>query len=50
MNEEYKIESIINITDYRTFLEGIPLTDKLLIIGGDGTMNFLVNFLYGIDI
>lgn len=32
-----------DITDYKSFFDNIPIDDKIIISGGDGTLNFFVN-------
>ena len=50
MNEEYDLLSIIDIKNFNNYLDEIPLSDKILIVGGDGTIHYLVNFLDGKEI
>ena len=42
--------SILEIEDYHTFFAGLPGEDKVIIAGGDGTLNRFVNQTEGIDI
>lgn len=50
MNEEFDLLSIIDIKNFNNYLDEIPLSDKILIVGGDGTIHYLVNFLDGKEI
>lgn len=50
MNESFDLIDIIQIKDMRHYLDTVPLADKILIVGGDGTVHYLLNYLYGKEI
>lgn len=50
MDEETEAISITSITNYRAFLDGLKKDDKLIIAGGDGTLNRFVNDTDGLQI
>jgi diacylglycerol kinase family enzyme/3-methyladenine DNA glycosylase AlkD len=43
IGEEYREESVFSINETKTFLSNLDETDKLVFIGGDGTINKVAN-------
>ena len=48
--DEFEYYDITKITDYKTFLTGIPLDAGIVICGGDGTLNRFINDTATMDI
>ncbi len=42
--------SLLDIEDVDSFVSGCDKDDRLIIVGGDGTLNRLANHIYGVDI
>lgn len=42
-NDDLEFHSVLDITDYKEFLSSLMEDDKLILIGGDGTLNNFVN-------
>lgn len=49
VDAQLKFVDILNVKDYRVFLNGLEPDDFLIIAGGDGTLNRFVNATEGID-
>ncbi len=49
VDAQLKFVNILNVKDYRVFLNGLEPDDFLIIAGGDGTLNRFVNATEGID-
>ncbi len=49
-NHEVEIGSILEIKDVKAFLAELHIDDKLVIVGGDGTLHYLVNTLAKFDV
>ena len=50
LDEEPVLYDITKITNYATFLSGLEQGDKLVIVGGDGTLNRFVNDTRHLDL
>ncbi len=49
MDENLKFIDILNVTNYRVFINGLDPDDFIILAGGDGTLNRFVNNTEGID-
>lgn len=50
INEQYDLTDITKIENVFEYLDTIDLATRILIVGGDGTLHYVLNFLYGKDI
>lgn len=46
----FRLKSVLKIKDIKTYLEGKDHIDKVILLGGDGTINHFVNRIIDIDI
>jgi diacylglycerol kinase family enzyme len=46
---EVKTQNLLDITDVKGFLETLDPHDRLILVGGDGTLNRLANKIYELD-
>ena len=46
----FRLKSVLKIKDIETYLEGKDHIDKVILLGGDGTINHFVNRIIDIDI
>ena len=48
--EELNYISVFDIKDYRSFLAELKEDDKIVIVGGDGSLNYFVNDIRGMEL
>lgn len=48
--EELIFRNMVDIADYRSFFDGLQAEDKVILCGGDGTLNRFVNAVADVDI
>lgn len=48
--EELNYISVFDINDYRSFLAELKEDDKIVIVGGDGSLNYFVNDIRGMEL
>lgn len=46
---EFVLKNILDIKDYKEFISSLNDDDKIIIAGGDGTLNCFVNYTDGLD-
>ena len=46
----FRLKSVLKIKDIRAYLEGKSHIDKVILLGGDGTINYLVNSIFDVEI
>ena len=48
--ESLKYISVFDVKDYKAFLEELQPEDKIVIVGGDGSLNYFVNDIRGMEL
>ena len=48
--EQLNYISVLDIKDYKEFLAGLKKEDKIVIVGGDGSLNYFVNDIRGAEL
>ena len=48
--QQLKYVSVMDIKDYKEFLAGLQPEDKIVIVGGDGSLNYFVNDIRGAEL
>ncbi len=48
LKKKYEIKSVIKL-DYKKFFDGLEKNDEVVLCGGDGTVNYFVNEIYGYE-
>lgn len=48
-NDECRIISLVDVKNPKKFIENLNHKDNVVILGGDGTLNHIANFIYGRD-
>ena len=48
-NEKVKVKSLLDITDHKAFISSLDPNVKVIIVGGDGTLNRIANHVAGFD-